>query len=100
MALKFDIYQSCTEADRPPISYRVREYLVKFITDHVLEEKRIIVGGKWDIRLAIFFSGGGPKVLYTDIGLAKGSRSIKAENIKLYEVFMLLDVVRAAKNPY
>lgn len=100
MKSNFIIYQSCTDDNRPPISYRVREYFVKFVSDNVLEKKKIIINGKYNTLLAIFFSGGGPKVLYKDIGFAKGSRFIKEENVKIYEIFILLNAIQKAKNPY
>ncbi|HEY5408670.1 MAG TPA: hypothetical protein VIJ92_16360 [Ginsengibacter sp.] len=99
MEAYFNIYQSCTETERPPISYKIRAYFEKFITENVLKKKKIIIGGRWKIILAIFFSGGGPKVLYKGIGFAKGSRTVSAENVKIYEVFILLKPIEDTKNP-
>jgi len=95
----FIIYQSCTEKERPPISYKIREYFEEFVTENVLKKKKIIIGGRWKIILAIFFSGGGSKVLYKEIGFAKGSRTVSAESVKIYEAFILLKPIKDAPDP-
>lgn len=96
----FEIHQTCTEKNRPPISYKVREYLESFITKKVLEEKKIIVGGNWKVTLTICFSGDGPMMLFKDYALAKGVRTITKEKTKLYESVVLLPQIENDKDPY
>ncbi|ANE51069.1 hypothetical protein [Flavisolibacter tropicus] len=93
----FTISQSSTEEDRPPISYRVKEYFECFITTEVLEQKNIILKAKWNIVLAIYFirkGKYGPDAVF----LAKGSRIISAESTKIYEVLIPMQLIDAASD--
>jgi hypothetical protein len=96
----FNIYQSCTEIERPPVSFKVREYFEKFIIENVFVKKKIIIGGKWKIGLAIYFSVSGPKVLFKGIALAKGARTILSESIKIYEIVILTEPIQQAEKPF
>src|SRR5688500_2501450 len=99
MLSKFNIYQSSAEEDRPPISHKVRDYFVDFITIEVLQKKHVIINAKWDIILALYFvrkGKYGPDRLF----LAKGSRSVSVENTKIYEVIIPMQVIDAADDKY
>jgi hypothetical protein len=43
MISKLNVYQSSTEAERPPISDKARDYLIEFIITEVLEKKSILL---------------------------------------------------------
>jgi len=99
MVSKFNIYQSSIEEDRPPISHKVRDYLIKFITTELLEKKNILINAKWNVILALFFirkAKFGPDQVF----LAKGSRTVSAENTKIYEVLIPMQIIDAAENKY
>src|SRR5215211_6242028 len=97
---KFKIVMTCTLADRPPISYRVREYFVKFLTEHVFEKKKIIVDGNWTIILGIIFISDGknaPKTIFFPKG---APRTVASEQTKLYEILIPLKPIQDAAYPY
>jgi hypothetical protein len=96
----FKIYQTCTsDIVRPPISYKIREYFEKFLSDNVLEKKKIIIGGKWTIYLSMLFVEEGARYTLKEVYMAKGSRTISAEAVKLYEILIPLKCIQEAKNP-
>lgn len=96
----FVIFQpSVSIVDRPPISYRIREYLMKFITECILEKKKIIVGGKWTVTLSLHFVGEGRMYKSRNIFLAKGLRTITTEGIKIYDIIIPLKLIQEAENP-
>lgn len=100
MTSSFVIYQTSTSLnERPPISYKIREYYEKFIIENVLIKKNIITNGKWNIVLNIGFMRKGPKVLFNGIVLGKGTRTISTENIRLYEVLILIEPIQTSSNP-
>lgn len=89
----FKILLSCDSyKKRPQISYKIREYLAKFITENLLKEKKLVVGGKWKINLGlIFLTEGkyGPKY----IKMANSPRTIRSDGIKLYEIVIPLKLI-------
>lgn len=96
----FKIYQTCTSNNlRPPISHKVRKYFEKFLIDNVLEKKKIIIGGKWTIGLSMLFVQEGARYTLRDIYMAKGSRTVSAEAIKIYEILIPLLCIQEAKEP-
>ena len=99
MLSKFNIFQSSTEEDRPPISHKVRDYFVDFISAEVLEKKNILLNAKWNTILSIYFvrkGEYGPDKVF----LAKGSKSISTEHIRIYEVLIPIQVIEAAQDKY
>jgi hypothetical protein len=96
----FNIYQTGAEAERPPISFKVREYFEKFIAENVVSKKKIIVGGKWNISLAMHFSVDGPKVFFKGVALAKGARTVTSENVKIYETVILMEPIKESDNAF
>ena len=94
------IYQTCTsDIIRPPISYKIREYFEQFLLQNVLEKKNIIVGGKWKVYLSMLFVEEGARYTLRDIYMAKSSRTISAENAKLYEILIPLKCIQETENP-
>ena len=92
MLSKFNIYQSSTEEDRPPISHKVREYLLFFTTKNVLEKKNVLLNAKWNVILSIYFVRKrmyGPECVF----LAKGSRTVSSENTKIFEVIVPVQTI-------
>ncbi len=95
----FNIYQSSTAKERPPVSHKIREYFEGFITENVLKGKKIIYGGNWKVILAIHFTERGPKTLFEKMVLIKGVRTITSEQTKLYQVFILTESIQGSSNP-
>ena len=100
MRAKFSIFQAATQTERPPISYRVSEYFEHFVTEHILEKKKIIIQGEWDVHLTIYFLTNGPKVLFKGIALGKGVRTVISERVKLYSALILIEPIQSAENPF
>jgi hypothetical protein len=97
----FNILLSSTVGNkRPPISFKVREYLEGFIIENVLKKFKIVQGGKWKIALAIFFIERGEKYDSANIFLAKGARTVEAESIKIYEILIPIEEIKASPQPY
>lgn len=98
MAATFTISQLCTVNDRPPISHKVRDYLVQFITDEVLIPKKIILQDEYNIQLAMMFmpaDGPGPErvdILDADVW--------EDMQLKAYPVVIPLALIHQAKDPY
>jgi len=85
---------------RPPISYHVKEYFEGFITEKVLKEKKILIGGRWQVMFTISFLAKGPKTNFDDIVVGKGARTVATESVKIYESIILIDAIKGAENPY
>jgi hypothetical protein len=101
MKSHFDIWQSGSTIDRPPISSKVKEYLIEFITENVLREKRIILDSNWNVVLAMFFLGEGERFTTTNIFLANGGpRTIKSDRIKMHEAVLPIKRIKLSQNPY
>jgi len=99
MLSKFNIFQSSIDKDRPPISHKVRDYFIQFITEEVLVKKNIMLKAKWDVILAIYFIR---KEKYGPdrVSLLKGSRTVSAENTKIYEVLIPAQLIDAANDKH
>lgn len=96
----FRIYQTCTSDNiRPPISYKIREYFERFLTDNVLEKNKIIVDGKWNISLSLLFVDGGSRHTLREVYMAKGARTISSEKMKIYEILLPLTIIQEAEDP-
>jgi hypothetical protein len=100
MSASFNIYQTCTDLIRPPISYKTREYLVKFITEKVLITNKIIINSNWNIIMGMIFLSEGKNYASRDIFFPKGgARTISSERTKLYELIIPLKPILDAENP-
>lgn len=94
----FSISQGYTQF-RPSISYKVREYLEGFILENILQKKKIVVGGKWGIKLAIYFVGEGKYGIPETIDLQKNPTIINSEKTKLYEIFVPVKPIQESQTP-
>ena len=96
----FNIFQASTSNDnRPPISHKVREYFIQFLSDNLLKRKKIIIGGKWEIILSILFTGEGkygPKGIF----MPKNPRTISSESVKLYEIIIPSKLIQESDKPF
>ena len=100
MIARFIIYQASEDANRPPISCKIREYYMKFITDNVLIKQKIIVDGKWNVGLGIIFISDGARYKSKEIIIAKGApRIVKEQSLKLYQIIVPLTVIQEAEEP-
>ena len=98
MRSHFTISQTGSLNDRPPISYKIRQYFENFIVERVLMEKKIIINGQWHINLTIHFIADGdrgPKSIF----LAKGARTVTEEKVKVYEILIPVKLAQDVQNP-
>lgn len=99
MGSNFKIYQCAIGEARPPISYKICEYFEQFVKENILERKKIIIGGSWNIHLTINFLTTGPKVLFNGVALGNGATTVKSEAVKLYSALILIEPIQEAENP-
>jgi hypothetical protein len=100
MESNFHILLSATRKERPPVSYKVREYFEQFVTENILKRKKIIIGGSWTIRLTIYFLTKGPKVRFKGVALSKGATTVTREATKLYGVLILIEpIMKSPRSP-
>lgn len=95
----FSISQAYTTKFRPPISCKIREYFVQFLVENLLKEKKIILGGKWHINIAIYFVGEGRLGLPKSIVMAKNPRTVSAESTKIYEILIPIRPIQESEAP-
>ena len=97
---KFTIIQTAAldVNERPPIPFVVRDYLEKFFIREVLEPKRLILNGKWNIQLVLYFVGKG-KFGPESIFLAKGFRTVSSEEVRMYEAALPTHLINSI-DPY
>jgi hypothetical protein len=98
MESTFSISLICEVKDRPPISHKVRDYLVQFITEEVLIPEKIILSAGWDIELAMMFmprDESGPEQV--DVFEPDVFDDIR---LKAYPVVIPLDAINQAEDPY
>ena len=102
MEKKFQIIQSSTNTIdlRPPISWKVRDYLEGFIIENVLNEKQIIVSAQWVIHLHCFFCKNTPRVKYDHIEFYAKARTVKENMVKIYEIMIPEKFISESKNKY
>jgi len=95
MGASFEIWFSSTDAARPAVSFKVREYLASFITDGILREKGLVVTGAWNVVLGMIFLAEG-KVYESDkiLFIKKDPAIIRSEMVKLYEIIIPLKLIR------
>jgi len=97
----FNIFQSCTSLDeRPPVSYKVREYLESFIIKNVLEKKKIIIGSKWRVDLTLAFCIETSRYKSDYIYMPKTPQTVTKEGVKIYEALIPLKLIKEAENQY
>lgn len=84
---------------RPPISSKIKEYFVTFITENILKEKKIILGGKWRVDLTISFEGESRLGFPRKTTLDKSPRIVSSEGVKLYWVFVPVKTIQESENP-
>src|SRR5690349_16948639 len=97
----FDIWVSGSTLDRPPISSKVREYLVEFVVENVLREKKIILESNWNVVLVMHFLDEGARYTTIDIILGNGGpRTIKSDRIKMYDAILPIKRIRVSPDPY
>jgi hypothetical protein len=97
----FNISYSCTSmTERPPISYKVREYLEDFIVENLLKKKKIIIGTKWRVDLSISFIQESARYKSDYIFTPKGAKTVSSEGVKIFEVLVPLKLIKEAENPH
>ena len=102
MEKKFEIVQSSTNTIelRPPISWKVRDYLEDFIIENVLNEKQIIVSSQWTIHLHCFFLKHSPRFNYEHIHFLNKPRTVKQDMVKTYEIMIPDKLINESENKY
>jgi hypothetical protein len=98
MNATFSISLLCPAEDRPPISHKVRDYLVQFITDELLVPNHLILDGEWNIELAMLFipvDEFGPHQV--DIYEAEIYEDSK---LRSYPIAIPLDAITQSEEPY
>jgi hypothetical protein len=102
MEKKFQIIQSSTNtlALRPPISWKVRDYLEDFVIENVSKEKQIIVASQWSIHLHCFFCKFSPRFNYEGISFYDKPRIVKQNMIKTYEIMIPEKLIDDSENKY
>ncbi|MCC6185557.1 MAG: hypothetical protein IT256_00240 [Chitinophagaceae bacterium] len=102
MEKKFQIVQSSTNTIdfRPPISWKVRDYLEDFIIENVLNEKQIVVSSHWTIHLHCLFCKPSPRFNYEDIHFYPKPRTVKENMVKIYEIMIPEKLILESKNKY
>jgi len=102
MEKKFQIIQSSTNSIdlRPPISWKVRDYLEDFIIENVLKKKQIIVSSEWTIHLHCMFCKLSPRFNYDHIHLFNKPRTVKENMVKIYEIMIPEKFINDSENRY
>jgi|GEM_PF-2463311 len=102
MEKKFQIVQSSTNTIdlRPPISWKVRDYLEDFIIENVLNEKQIIVTSQWTIHLHCFFCKASPRFNYEYIHFHNKPRTVKENMVKIYEIMIPEKLIDVSNSKY
>jgi hypothetical protein len=101
MNSQFEIVQSSLSfTDRPPISYKVREYLERYIIDTLLKPKKIVVATDWQIHLVLTFCPEAPRYKADDIFIPKTPRILKNERVKIYEALIPKKVIDQSSQPF
>jgi hypothetical protein len=101
MKKKFEIFQSSFSiSERPPISYKVREYLEDFIYQQVLLEKNIIINSKWNIQLVLAFLPETKRYKSEQISKPQKPIVVSNENIKIFEFLIPMKLIDKSENKY
>jgi hypothetical protein len=100
MGSKFRIIQGGNFLGRPPISYRVREYLEEVVTEDILKKHNIIVNSNWNIALGVIFVGSGPYFTAKEVIVKTKPRTIGSEKTKLFTALIPLITITESDEPY
>lgn len=102
MKNKFEIIVSSpSREDRPPISYKVREYFEAFIVDNVLKKKGIIVNGNWEIHIVLDFLPETQRYQSDYIYMPdKPTSVVSEEKVKTYTLLIPMKLLKGASQPY
>lgn len=102
MGKKIQIVQSSTNTIdlRPPISWKVRDYLEDFIIENVLMEKQIVVSSQWTIHLHCFFCKPSPRFNYDYVHFYAKPQTVKENMVKIYEIMIPEKLINESKNKY
>jgi hypothetical protein len=98
---KFEIIASSVSiTNRPPISYKVREYFETFIIDHILTKKKIIVTGNWEIHLVLAFLPETNRYQSDDLFMPEKPVVVKEDKIKTYDILVPMKLIKPIDEPY
>lgn len=102
MEKKFQIIQSTTDniVNRPPISWKVRDYFEDFILENVCKQKRIIVSSDWIIHLQCSFSPETPRYKEDFIHFFSKPRTVKENMVKVYQIWIPQILIDNAESKY
>jgi hypothetical protein len=102
MEKKFQIVQSSSNTIelRPPISWKVRDYLEDFIIEKVLKEKQIVVSSQWTIHLHFFFDSYSPRFNYENIHFFYKPRTVKENMVKIYKIVIPEKLINEPESKY
>lgn len=102
MEKKFQIIQSSTNSIdlRPPISWKVRDYLEDLVIENVLQEKRIVVSSQWTIHLHCFFCRPAPRYNDEHISFFNKPRTVKENMVKIYQIMIPEKLINESENKY
>ncbi len=94
------IHDSTSFTNRPPISYKVIEYIEKQVSENLLKSRNIIVNGSWDIHLILTFCEETERYKSEYLFLAKSPRTVAVNKIKIYEVLIPMKLIVNSREPY
>lgn len=94
------IHDATSFTNRPPISYKVIEYLENQVSENLLKLKKIIVNGSWEIHLVLTFCQETERYKSDYIFLAKLPRTVTVDKIKIYEALIPMKLIVNSKEPY
>ncbi|GEO09682.1 hypothetical protein [Segetibacter aerophilus] len=97
MIKQFLIKKVCSEANRPPYSYKVEEYFEEFVHNYILQPFNIILNEKWKVLLSIMLfkkDDNSPQ----GVNIYEASL-VEEELIKYYPVAITLDDIYANDKP-
>lgn len=101
MAPRFKIIHSSTSfTNRPPISFKIIEYLENYINDNLLTSKKIIVKSNWEVHLLLTFGEETERYKADYIFMPKGPpRIVKEDKVKIYEAVIPMKLIGDSPNP-
>jgi len=102
MEKKFQIIQSSTSEiiSRPPISWKVRDYLEDFTIENVLHKKQIIVSFNWTVHLHCIFCSETPRFKYDHIHFFPKPRIVTENMVKIYEIMIPEKLINDSRDKY
>ncbi len=101
MKKQFQIFQSSFSVlQRPPISFKVREYFEDFIYQHILVNKNIITNSKWQIHLVLAFLPETKRYKSEHISKPQKPIIVAKENVKIFEFLIPMKLIDTSENKY